>query len=111
MPEKKDKTVLLICTAGITTGLLVKNMQRAAEKHDLNLHIYSAPAIIAEQIIQNQKLDALLIGPQSKYEIARLKDFLTVKAVPYKLISAEDYETLNGEAVLQETLLLLNKSN
>ena len=108
MKNEKQRTILLICTAGITTGLLVKNMQQAADERGLAVHIYSAPAIIAEQIIQNQKVDALLIGPQSKYEVARLQDFLNFQAVPFKLISQSDYETLDGEAVLQESLALLN---
>jgi PTS system cellobiose-specific IIB component len=103
----EQKTALLICTAGITTGLLVKNVQNAADERGLDIHVYSAPAIIAEQAIQNQAVDALMIGPQSKYEIARLKDFLTYKAVPYKLISKENYEILDGEAVLEEIIALI----
>lgn len=106
MTEKKEKTILLICTAGITTGLLVRNMQQAADDAEISVHIYSAPAIIAEQIIQHQQVDALMIGPQSKYEINRLKDFLNYKAVPYKLISPESYETLDGESILKEGMLL-----
>ena len=103
----EQKTALLICTAGITTGLLVKNVQNAADERGLDIHVYSAPAIIAEQAIQSQSIDALMIGPQSKYEIARLKDFLTYKAVPYKLISRENYEILDGEAVLEEIIALI----
>lgn len=64
--------------------------------------MYSAPAIIAEQAIQNQHIDGLMIGPQSEYEVNRLKDFLNYKAVAYKMIKKEDYETLDGEAVLQD---------
>ena len=109
MRDQPQKTVLLICTAGITTGLLVKNVQQAADERNLELHVYSAPAIVAEQIIQNQSVDALLIGPQSKYEVNRLRDFLNFKAVPFKLISQEDYETLDGEAVLQEVMQLLGE--
>lgn len=108
MKNETQKTILLICTAGITTGLLVKNMQQAADEQNMNVHVYSAPAIIAEQIIQNQQVDALLIGPQSQYEVARLQDFLNYQAVPFKLISKSDYETLDGEAVLQESLALLS---
>ena len=103
----EQKTALLICTAGITTGLLVKNVQNAADERGLDIHVYSAPAIIAEQAIQSQAIDALMIGPQSKHEIARLKDFLTYKAVPYKLISRENYEILDGEAVLEEIIALI----
>ncbi|MEI2803405.1 MAG: PTS sugar transporter subunit IIB [Trichococcus flocculiformis] len=105
----EQKTALLICTAGITTGLLVKNVQNAADERGLDIHVYSAPAIIAEQAIQSQAIDALMIGPQSKYEIARLKDFLTYKAVPYKLISRENYEILDGEAVLEEIIALIGE--
>ncbi|WP_107996377.1 PTS sugar transporter subunit IIB [Trichococcus paludicola] len=105
----EQKTALLICTAGITTGLLVKNVQNAADERGLDIHVYSAPAIIAEQAIQSQSIDALMIGPQSKYEIARLKDFLTYKAVPYKLISKENYEILDGEAVLDEIIALIGE--
>lgn len=105
----EQKTALLICTAGITTGLLVKNVQNAADERGLDIHVYSAPAIIAEQAIQSQTIDALMIGPQSKYEIARLKDFLTYKAVPYKLISKENYEILDGEAVLEENIALIGE--
>ena len=105
----EQKTALLICTAGITTGLLVKNVQNAADERGLDIHVYSAPAIIAEQVIQSQAIDALMIGPQSKYEIARLKDFLTYKAVPYKLISKENYEILDGEAVLEEIIALIGE--
>ena len=105
----EQKTALLICTAGITTGLLVKNVQNAADERGLDIHVYSAPAIIAEQAIQSQAIDALMIGPQSKYEIARLKDVLTYKAVPYKLISKENYEILDGEAVLEEIIALIGE--
>ncbi len=108
MSDNKEKTILLICTAGITTGLLVRNMQQVADEKGINVHVYSAPAIIAEQIIQNQKVDALLIGPQSEYEINRLKDFLNYKAVPYQLISRENYEVLDGEKVLEDSLALFN---
>ena len=87
----------------------MKNVQNAADERGLDIHVYSAPAIIAEQAIQSQAIDALMIGPQSKYEIARLKDFLTYKAVPYKLISRENYEILDGEAVLEEIIALMGE--
>ncbi|WP_066025221.1 PTS sugar transporter subunit IIB [Enterococcus mundtii] len=104
METTEEKRILLICTAGITSGLLVKNIQNAANEKGVPLHVYSAPAIVAEQTIQNQQIDGLMIGPQSEYEVERLKDFLTVKAVPYKLIRKEDYETFDGESVLADIL-------
>lgn len=95
----EDKTVLLICTAGITAGLIVKNIQNIIEDKGENYHIYSAPAIVAENIIKEQKIDALLIGPQARYEVSRLEELLNYKKIPYRLIDKEDYELLNAQAI------------
>ncbi|TDW20542.1 PTS system cellobiose-specific IIB component [Breznakia blatticola] len=111
MDNQKEYTILLICSAGVSTGIIVKQMQHIADQRGLHAHIYSAPALLAEQIIQTQKLDALLIGPQSEYEINRLKDYLQVKAIPYTLIKKEDYETINGNAILDEAIELISNSN
>mgnify|MGYP001321713792 CR=1 FL=1 len=105
----EGKTILLICSAGISTGLLVKNMKDAANQQGLDVHIYSAPAITAEDILKREKIDALLIGPQSEYEIHRLKDYLNYNSVAYKLIDKEHYEVLDGEKVLEQAMILLDK--
>lgn len=102
------KTLLLICTAGITTGLLVRSIEIEINKRNLDLHVYSAPAIIAEQIIDKQKIDGILIGPQAKYEIERLKTLLNYKNIPYRLINGENYSLLNGQGVLEEGINLLH---
>lgn len=103
----EDKTILLICTAGITAGLIVKNLQRIAEDNGKNYHIYSAPAIIAENVIKEQKIDALLIGPQAKYEVSRLEELLNYKKVPYRLIDDDDYKRLDSQVIYNklETML------
>ena len=65
MEEQAQKTILLICTAGITTGLLVKNMQRAADEKGLAVHIYSAPAILADRSaveVRSQSIERLSHG-------------------------------------------------
>lgn len=95
----ENKTILLVCTAGITTGLLVKKIQKLIEDEGKDYHIYSAPAIVVESILKEQKIDALLMGPQSQYEISRLEELLNYKKVPYRLIDNEDYEILNGQAI------------
>ena len=103
----ENKTVLLICTAGITAGLIVKNIQNIMENKGENYHIFSAPAIVAENIIKEQKIDALLIAPQSKYEVSRLEELLNYKKVPYRLIDEEDYEILNAQAIYNKLKSML----
>ena len=109
MNTNEAKTILLICAACIATGLLVKNMTDAAIEQGLDVHIYSAPAITAEDILKREGIDALLIGPQSEYEIHRLKDYLNYNRVPYKLIEKDHYATFDGEKVLEQAMILLKK--
>lgn len=103
----EDKTILLICTAGITAGLIVKNLQKIAEDSGKKYHIYSAPAIVAENVIKEQKIDALLIGPQARYEVSRLEELLNYKKVPYRLIDEDDYKRLDSQVIYSklETML------
>lgn len=103
----EDKTILLICTAGITAGMIVKNLQKITEDNGKKYHIYSAPAIVAENVIKEQKIDALLIGPQAKYEVSRLEELLNYKKVPYRLIDEEDYKLLNSQAIYNKLESLL----
>lgn len=48
-----------------------------------------------------------MIGPQAKHEIARLDALLQAQAIPFQMIADEDYQILDGEAVLQASLDLL----
>ncbi|WP_303220320.1 PTS sugar transporter subunit IIB [Enterococcus asini] len=105
----EEKNLLLICASGITTGMLVRNIQKHIEDKNLKIHVYSAPAIIARQVINEQQIDGILIGPQSRYEIQRLEDLLSFKKIPYRLISQENYEVLNGAGVLEEGLSILKE--
>lgn len=109
MGNKPRKNILLICTAGITTGLLVVNIQKAAEEQNLDIHVFSAPAIVAEKIVKSESIDVLMIGPQSKHELKRLEDILNYHSIPFKLISKKDYQILDGEAVLEDALSILGQ--
>lgn len=106
--EREKKNILLICSAGITTGLLVRNMTGAAKKKEIDVNVYSAPSIVVKDILGDNEIDVVLIGPQSEYEIVRLKDYFNYYNIPYRLITNETYKTLDGEKALDEALLLLN---
>lgn len=60
MEELAKKNILLVCTAGITTGLLVKNMQKSAEERGIGVVITSTSATLAEETLKEQKVDALI---------------------------------------------------
>lgn len=106
--DKKDyKNLLLICASGITTGLLVRSIEKNIEKEELPIYVFSAPSIIAKQIIKEDDVDAILIGPHIPHEITRLKELLNYENISYQLINRDSYRMLDGEAVLKQGVTLL----
>ena len=95
------KKIVLVCTAGVTTGLLVNNMKEAAAQQGLEYDIQSVPAVLLEEIVQTNQIDALLVGPYSNNELDRIHAYLEAKAIHYKMIPVEMYETLDGEQVIE----------
>lgn len=101
------KNVLFICAAGITTGLIVRSVQKSIDEKEVPVHVYSAPSIVAQQIINDEKIDAVMIGPHIQHEVERLRELLTFKKIPFKLINQDDYMLLNGENILEDVIQLI----
>ena len=107
MAKEKYSNLLLICAAGITTGLLVRSMQKTIEEQDLPIHVFSAPSIIAQQVIKDDTVDAIMVGPHISHELTRLKDLLNHENIPYQLIDEDFYRLLDGEKVVGQALRLM----
>ncbi|MDE7015328.1 MAG: PTS sugar transporter subunit IIB, partial [Kineothrix sp.] len=80
------KNIVLICAAGMSTSLLVKRMEKAAEETGYECKIAAYPAADASNVIPGA--DIVMLGPQVKYMLAKWKyDY------PEKIIEAIDVRT------------------
>ena len=59
------KNILLACSAGMSTSLLVTKMEEAAEKQDINVNIKAMSSDNAFHSLEDY--DVLLIGPQMRF--------------------------------------------
>lgn len=90
------KRIVLFCSVGFSTSLLVAKMQAAADalkfECDISAHsVANAPELVPDA-------DIVLIGPQVRFEQKRLQ-----KEFPDKIIECIDmrmYGTMDGAAVL-----------
>ncbi|WP_373868021.1 PTS sugar transporter subunit IIB, partial [Lactobacillus nasalidis] len=62
-----EKTVMLCCSAGMSTSILVKKMQDAAKKDGLDYEIFACPAAEADSNLENKEISCVLLGPQVSY--------------------------------------------
>ena len=98
--------IVLCCAAGMSTSMLVNKMKAEAQQRALALEIYAVPVAEFERELPNA--DVILLGPQVKYEAARLTEL----AAPHgKAVAVSDrpaYGMMRGAAVLDKPLALLN---
>ena len=102
------KKILLVCSAGMSTSLLVSKMRISAKAKEIDCTINA----IAETEINDydKEFDVLLLGPQVRFLLNKLKEEFSAKGVPVSVINTVDYGTMNGIKVLKYALdLIKNK--
>ena len=97
--------IMLCCSAGMSTSLLVKKMLAEAEKRQLPMEIKAFGA--AEFDEQVAKYQVVLLGPQVKYMLADLQSRAKPFGVPVEPIAMPDYGMQRGDKVLDFALPLI----
>ncbi|HOB34611.1 MAG TPA: PTS sugar transporter subunit IIB [Bacillota bacterium] len=90
---------LLICSAGMSTSLLVTKMKKAAEERGLDLEILAHSISDAKRFYD--EVDMVLLGPQVRF----LKDEVSKAVnVPVQVIDMRSYGRMDGAKVLEDAL-------
>lgn len=96
---------MLVCSAGMSTSLLVTKMEKAAAKKEEEFEIFAVAE--AEASKHFDEVDILLLGPQVRFLKSKLEKQLEGKNVPVRVIESIDYGMMNGEKVLETALQAL----
>ena len=96
------KTIMLVCSAGMSTSLLVTKMQKAAEEKGMEADIFAVSASDADNNLESKNVDVLLLGPQVRFMKAQFEQKLAPKGIPLYVINMQDYGMMNGEKVLAQ---------
>ncbi|ABR50276.1 phosphotransferase system, lactose/cellobiose-specific IIB subunit [Alkaliphilus metalliredigens QYMF] len=99
------KRVMLVCSAGMSTSLLVTKMNIAAVKTGVLVEIFAVSESDASKHFDH--IDVLLLGPQVRYLLGKMEKTLAGRGVPVAIIDGINYGRMNGDAVLEQALKLL----
>lgn len=97
--------IYLVCNAGMSTSILVRKMQEAAEKQnvsDVEIEAFSVE-ILDERI---DTADVVLLGPQIRHMLEEVEKIVAGRC-PVVVIDMKDYGTINGQKVLEKALKLI----
>lgn len=100
------KNIFLVCSAGMSTSLLVKKMRDAALNQGLEVTIEAYPEVEAKKHIESA--DLILLGPQVRY---LQKKFQAYKGVtcPVEVIDMMAYGRVDGEKILNDAMTKLSE--
>ena len=102
MSEKLD--IVLCCSAGMSTSLVVEKMQDAAKENGIDAEIKAVPVSSVEDLDSSHKIDILLLGPQVKFKLNELKEVYKDQKTLVDVINMIDYGMINGEKILTDAL-------
>ena len=100
------KTIMLVCSAGMSTSLLVSKMQKAAAAEGVEAEIFAVSASEADTNLEQKQIDVLLLGPQVKYMEKQFQEKTAETDTKVAVINMQDYGLMKGEKVLQTALNL-----
>lgn len=97
------KNILLLCTSGLSTSLLVNRVQKLATERDININVSTTGSSTYKRVADDA--DIILLGPQVRYMLREVQ-----KVVPDKTVSVIDsaaFKRMNGAVVLDQIVELL----
>jgi len=99
------KKILLLCSAGMSTSMVVKKMRESAAKKGVEVHIEAQPV---EAFHDNlEEYDLFLLGPQIRFKKDELQKMADSVSKKVEVINMADYGMMKGEKILEEALKLL----
>jgi PTS system cellobiose-specific IIB component len=97
--------VLIVCSWGMSTSLLVDSMLAAAVGRKCELTVEALSA--GEYAAKVEECDVVLIAPQIRHLRKSIEKLAMSVGKPVALIEPFHYATMNGQAVLEQVLYLL----
>ena len=100
------KKIMLCCSAGMSTSLLVKKMLQSAQDRGIEAEIKAFGANEFKTQVAN--FDVVLLGPQIKYMQGDLQQVAEQYQVKVEPIDMMDYGLQKGDKVLDFALELID---
>lgn len=98
--------VLIVCSWGMSTSLLVDSLlaEAAAAHFELQVEALSA----GEYAARVEECEVVLIAPQIRHLRKSIEKLATSVGKPVAMIEPFHYATMNGQAVLEQVMLLVS---
>lgn len=97
--------IILVCSAGMSTSMLVNKMKSSAEHLNITVKIKA----VSESELRNNLIntDVILIGPQVRYLERKINEQAEPEGIKVGVIDQRAYGLIQGDKILDQALILL----
>lgn len=99
------KKILLVCSAGMSTSLLVTKMREAAKEKGVEVQIDALSVSEASTAVDH--VDIVLLGPQVRFQKPTVEKLVKGR-IPVEVMDMRLYGMMDGKAILEEALQKIN---
>ncbi len=92
--------LMLMCGAGMSSSLLARKVNEAIERRNLDIESWAISEVEVNQYVGKQ--DVVLIAPQIRFMMKRLKDVLG--NVPLEVIEFSAYGQMDADKIVDHGL-------
>lgn len=94
--------IILACSAGLSTSLLVSRMEEAASQLDYNCKIEAVP--VDDLMTSPVQVDMILLGPQVRFKLKQMRGSYDC---PIEVVDMPTYAMMDGEKVIKHVIEVL----
>lgn len=96
------KKIVLLCSAGLSTSMLVEKMKVAAKELDYDCSIAAYP--IADAASEGATADVVFLGPQVRFQLNAVKAQVSC---PVEAVDMTAYGMMDGKKVVSRAIELI----
>ena len=96
------KKILLVCSAGMSTSLLVNKMRDAAKECGEEVEINALAIAECSSVIND--VDIVLLGPQVRFQKPQVEK-LTNGSIPVEVIDMRQYGIMDGKGMCSKSFI------
>lgn len=93
--------VLIVCSGGMSSSIVVKALEKEAEKRGKKLQIDSVSTGEYENKLE-EGWDIVLVAPQVRHRLSVFEEGAKKFDIPVKVISGEEYGPLGGDKLMNK---------
>ena len=98
--------IFLVCSAGMSTSMVVNKMKDAAQKEGIEAEIKAYSQSEFNDVVD--QYDVCLIAPQISYQFDHFNSICTQKGIACAKIEMTDYGMMKGDVILKQAVALHN---